>query len=152
MHAAPSVKYSLEFSATLSRWKGKRKVQKHHVQAARRILEDIHFWHEWLGSTMRDATEAEIEDFLGVTVDSRGFPAILDISVDLDPPSKRNRNEITGVISWRSIPTSETALENAVEWRLGDRMSQYGIQNDDGGWVCTFQPQTLTIDSYSKSD
>lgn len=151
VRAVPNVCYSLEFSATLTRWKGKRKVMKRHVEAARDMLEDTWFWQEWLASTMRDAAENEVEEFLGVCVDAYGTPPVLDIVVELDPAPKKTRrnpeghNEITGVISWRSIPAGDKALEDAIEWRLGDRLSNYGIQNESEGWICFFSPGTLTI-------
>lgn len=149
VRAVPNVTYSLEFSATLTRWKGKRKVFKQHVVAAREIIEDVYFWQEWLASTMRDAVEEEVEGFLGVCVDSYNVPPVLDIVVELDPAPKKTRrnpeghNEITGVISWRSVPAGDKALENAVEWRLGDRLSNYGIQDEKEGWICFFHPGTL---------
>ncbi len=151
VQARPNTVYSLEFSSHLARWSRKHGVKVRHVEAARAILNDPWFWMEWLESTMRDATEDMLGNFFDVGVNTHGAPPVLDIRVDLDPPGKRTRrnpeghNEITGVISWRSIPASEKSMGTAIEWRLGDRLSQYGIQSETDGWTCFFTPGTLTI-------
>jgi hypothetical protein len=151
VQARPNTVYSLEFSADLVRWSRRNTVKKRHVDAARGILGDPWFWTDWLESTMRDATEEMLGDLFEVGVNAHGAPPVLDIHVELDPPPKRTRrnpqghNEITGVVTWRSIPASEVSMENAIDWRLGDRLSMYGIQSETDGWSCYFHPGTLTI-------
>lgn len=151
VHTLPTANYSLEFCASLMQCKGKRKVLMKHVESAREALENNSFWKEWLEYTMRDSVHTDIENSLGVCMKSKNIPPVLNIIVELDPIYKKSRrdpeghNQITGVISWRSIPTDEKALEDAIGWRLGDWLCQYGIQDENQGWICFFFPGTLTV-------
>lgn len=140
LNASPNTIYSLEFSGEIVCWK-RKKIKGKQIKESRNILEDSFFWQEWLDATMQDATEECVGDFLGVSVSSKSSPPVLDIVVDLDPITKKN--EITGVVSWRSISIPEKAITNAVEWRLGDRMCHYGIQNEKEKWSCLIYPGVL---------
>lgn len=151
IRADPTTEYVLEFSANVSRWNSKKSVKKQHVEGARRSLESDLFWEEWLESTMKDAMEETVGEFLDVSIHTHKMPPVLDITIELDPPGKKTRRnpeghtEITGVISWRSIMVSEKSIENAIEWRLGDRLNMYGIQDEQEKWSCYFHPGTLLI-------
>ena len=140
----PVRKYSLEFTAEVARWDRWKSVKRRHVERSRAMLENSFFWEEWLSSSMRDAMEDDFSRSLGVEdIHFETLPPIFDIQIDLDPMSKKKRNEITGVISWKSVMVDTEMLEEAIEWRLGDRMSHYGINDENERWSCFFTPGTL---------
>ena len=140
----PTCRYSLEFTAEVMRWDRWKSVKRRHVEQSRVMLGSEYFWSEWLSSSMRDAVEDDFEKTLGLQdIRFETLPPIFDIDVELDPISKKKRNEITGVISWRSLKVDEGMLEEAIEWRLGDRLSHYGICDERERWSCFFHPGTL---------
>lgn len=152
VNAVSTMSYSLPFRVCIERWKKKHKVRMHHFIGARRMLKDIFLWEDWLGSTMRDAAQDTIEDFLGISVNPENLPEVVDICIEIDPIQKKSYNKITGVIHWRSIAVNKKRLDHAINWRLGDRMCQYGIQNDEEKWICFFHPGLVIMESYSTKD
>lgn len=150
-HTLPTANYSLEFRATLMQCKGGHKVLMRHVESARNSLENTSFWQGWLEYTMRDAVDTEIENLLGSCVKCKNAPPVLNISVELNPVSKKSRrnpdahNYITGIIRWRSVLASDKAIDSAVQLWLGNNLFHYGIQHEKEGWVCFFHPGALVV-------
>lgn len=72
-----------------------------------------------------------------------------DIVLKLDPRVKRTgegieHTRISGKVSWRSIPTDPASLKAAIQWRLGDRMAMYGLQDEEERWSYIFNPGEVT--------
>jgi hypothetical protein len=146
--------YTLHFTGNVVRWKDHKEVRSSHMRHARYDLEHYHNWGEWLGYTMRDAIVNECERATGKTIRLKSEPAVTDIVLKLDPRVKRSgfsteHTRISGTISWRSIPTDSASLKAAIEWRLGDRMAMYGLQDEDERWSYIFSPGEL---SFEKKD
>jgi len=144
--------YTLRFSGQVIRWDDKKEVRSKHMRHARYDLENFHNWDEWLASTMRDAVMIEVEKSTGKSITFDSDPPVSDISIHLDHRVKRNslnpfaHTFITGSVSWRSISTNAASMKSAVEWRLGDRMSQYGLMDEDERWQFIFTPGDLQAD------
>ena len=141
--------YTLQFTGNVVRWKDYKEVRSSHMRHARDDLEHYHNWDEWLSSTMCDAIVNEFERATGKTIQPKSQPAVTDIVLKLDPRVKRTgvgleHTRISGKVSWRSIPTDPVSLKAAVEWRLGDRMAMYGLQDEDEKWTYIFSPGDVT--------
>ncbi len=142
--------YSLRFTGQVIRWNQHKEVRSKHMRHARDDLENYHDWYEWLSSTMRDAVMIEVEKTTGKSISFTSDPPVADIVVMMDPRVKRNslspqaHTFITGVVQWRSIATNSEAMTAAVAWRLGDRMSQYGLKDEDEGWQFLFTPGDMS--------
>jgi hypothetical protein len=141
--------YTLQFTGNVVRWQDHKEVRSSHVRHARDDLQNYHDWDQWLGNTMRDAIVNECEKVTGKTVRLKSDPAVTDIVLKLDPRVKRTgfsteHTRISGTISWRSIPTDSASLKAAIEWRLGDRMAMYGLQDEDERWSYIFSPGEVT--------
>jgi hypothetical protein len=123
---------------------GKR-LRRAHIYEAQDQLSSPDFWWEWLSSTMRDAVEAS---FPNIPYDSWSYrePQIADISVRLSlNPHHPNSRRFRVTVRWNSTAVSPQALGQAVEWRIGDRMSQYGCGDEEAGWRCFIVPALTKI-------
>lgn len=142
--------YTLRFSGSVIRWKDYKEVRSMHMRHARYDLENKHDWEEWLRPTMRDALVNECERATGHTVHMKSDPPVADIVLTLDPRIKRQScsdtsyTKISGTLQWRSVATDSAAMRAAVDWRLGDRMSYYGLQDEEERWTYLFSPGDIT--------
>jgi hypothetical protein len=141
--------YTLQFTGNVVRWQDHKEVRSSHMRHARYDLEHYHDWQEWLRYTMRDAIVNECERVTGKTIHLKSEPAVADIVLKLDPRVKRTgfsteHTRISGTISWRSIPTESASLKAAIQWRLGDRMAMYGLQDEEERWSYIFSPGEVT--------
>jgi hypothetical protein len=148
--------YTMRFSGNVVRWKEEKEVRSKHVRHARYDLEEYHNWEEWLGWTMRDALVNEYEKATGKNVHIKCEPPVSDFVLKLDPRVKRDKvggdghTHISGVITWRSVTTEPSALKAAVEWRLGDRMAFYGLQDEEEKWTYIFSPGEVFSEPYEE--
>jgi opacity protein-like surface antigen len=142
--------YTLKFTGFVTRWDDHKEVRSQHVRHARYDLENTHEWGEWLGATMRDALINECEKFTGKIVHMKSDPPVADIVLTLDPRIKKKHfydesyKKINGTVQWRSVSTDSSAMRGAVDWRLGDRMSYYGLEDEKEKWAYIFSPGEIT--------
>lgn len=147
--------YTLRFSGNVIRWKDYKEVRSMHVRHARYDLENKHDWEEWLRYTMRDALVNECERATGQTVHMKSEPPVANIVITLDPRVKRyqfaenSHTKISGTLQWRSVATDSVAMRAAVDWRLGDRMAYYGIQDEEERWTYIFNPGEITNEPHT---
>jgi hypothetical protein len=149
--------YTLRFTGNVIRHRESKEVRSKHMRHARDDLEHNHEWDEWLGWTMRDAIVNEFETKTGQEIHTRDAAPVTDIKVVLDPRIKRSgimpdaHTRISGVITWRSVATEPSALRAAVDWRLGDRMAFYGLQDEEEGWSYIFSPGQIVAEPFEPS-
>jgi hypothetical protein len=148
--------YTMRFTGIVVRWKEEKEVRSKHVRHARYDLEESHNWGEWLRWTMRDAVVNEFEKATGQEIHPKSQPPVTDFVLKLDPRMKRDKlggdshTRISGVITWRSVATEPSALKAAVQWRLGDRMAFYGLQDDIEKWSYIFTPGEVLVEPYDE--
>ena len=122
--------YTLNFSCSFSsNDQEKPTILLSWVKEAKANLANANFWQEWIEATMKDANAEQEGDVKIQTITLT--PAVADGS-------------FTGSITWTAPAVHIEAIEEAVEWRIGDRMCFYAFQEED--WHCYIHPEdTVTI-------
>ena len=123
--------YTLKFSCSFSSNDEKKPtIQLSWAKEAKESLYDPDFWYEWIEATMKDACEEESVSEGDIDIQT----------ITLTPASANGSFE--GSITWTSkTEVDKEFVEEAVEWRIGDRMCFYAFQEED--WHCYIHPGEL---------
>ena len=111
------------------------------VETALHMCKSPHTWQPYLESVMSDAWTI-YSTSQGDKTPKRIQFQVNHIVVHLNPTETTCVYEGTVFWSGRYIPLD--ALGEAIEWRINDRMSMYGIQDEEEGWITTITAGKVT--------
>ncbi len=112
------------------------------------------FTDNWLQTTMGDVVPNEESDDENSLYDFN-YQKVSNVEVDIwDEQQTFEDGEhqfvCQGTLSWTSIAVEKEDLEVAIDWRLGDRFSNYGMLDDD--WYASFTPGELEVEAEEQKE
>lgn len=105
------------------------------IESALMRCQDRSVWYSYIECLMSDAAS-----------DPDDEPVYMRVGkVNVKLRSTKNPSKWRGRVTWISKWLPEDAVWSAVEWRIGDRMSCYEIQDDGGTWFTSIEPTALAL-------
>jgi hypothetical protein len=117
--SGPSLRrYILRFQTSVHRVDDGTAWRRRHVRMAVQELRDPFTWSDYIGAAFQQA--------------GLHSPPLYNLRCRIQEVAD---NYIYGCVTWLAPTTDDPhALTDALEWFIGDRMAQYGLQNEDEGW------------------
>jgi hypothetical protein len=141
------VRYRMTFTATVLPLDGEEELSRGQIHAARVAVRDQETWSEYIHPMMRDALETEFLKLHDLDISLRDSPPANLVNVrlyksinDAHPP-----NKMRGRVVWSSLECDLACLGSAAAWRIGDRMAQYGVMDEQEGWWVHITPGKITV-------
>jgi hypothetical protein len=131
-HIGPPLRrYILRFQTTVVRVDDATAWRRRHVRHAVEQLREPTTWSDYISAAFKQAGD--------LTSD----PALFSFKTKIHEISD---NFIRGTLTWIGSAVEDPAkLVDGLEWFIGDRMAQYGLQDDDEGWFGITLPTYVRI-------
>lgn len=128
--ASKNQEYHLPFTAYLMPTE-KEKLSDYDKEDAQRLIEHDADWKEYLKSAMRDTLDKEVP--------------VKNVLVVIKSEKDNGADEttFTGVVAWKSVACDLGELQDQLNWYIGDRMSQYEMENED--WHVFIKPGKVAL-------
>jgi hypothetical protein len=140
-------RYSLSFTVEInSTHRNRVSLTKNQSAAAKEAILDPETWRPFLEAMMTQALQKEVA--------SRGSPTPYftrdvpcpNIQVTLEEADKyKISGRYRGHVEWQSAMCNPEEVGRAAAWHIGDRMAQYGLQNDEQSWWAEVHPVGLHV-------
>jgi len=146
---ATSGRYRLKFTFEVFCYEEGKDTTQEMVDEALAMCKSKGIWQPYLETTMEDAVTdliqsgGEDHDFYPLE-----YPHIRASKIRIKMRPTQHLGLFTGFIEWSGPKIEMETLGEAVEWRIGDRMSGYEIQSEAGGWATSIQPGRLTFEEF----
>lgn len=122
-------RYILRFQTTVHRVDDGMAWRRRHVRAAIQELRDPFTWSDYICSAFQQA--------------GLPSPPIYNLRCRIQEVTD---NYIYGSVTWLASAVIDMhGLADALEWFIGDRMAQYGLQNDEEGWFGITLPMYFRV-------
>ncbi len=130
--SGPSLRrYILRFQTTVVRIDDATAWRRRHVRHALQQLREPSTWSDYIIAAFKQAGD--------LTSD----PALFSFKTKIHEVTD---NFIRGTLTWIGPAVEDSAkLVDGLEWFIGDRMAQYGLQDDDEGWFGITLPTYVRI-------
>ena len=136
------ITYTLPFTANLICTDEAMPSEKLQLRG-RHELEDAN-WGEYLYATMRDASVPKYSSEKGKHVDMEDWDVTISSSVTQQKDPKGFFYTVySGTLTWTSLSCPLERVQEEIDWRIGDRMSMYEIDDDD--WHVYIEPGTVSV-------
>ena len=134
--------YTMPFTCNLIRT-DEAAPSKKLVAYARREIEDAN-WGEYLSATMRDAVKEKYSSAKSEYVHLEDWEITLSSSTTQEKdPKGLSYTVYNGVLTWTSVTCPLKRVQEEIDWRIGDRMSMYEIDNDK--WHVYIEPGKVAV-------
>ncbi len=97
-------------------------------------------WYPYIETLMNDAV-----DELNESGESASLPRLGVHKIRVQMACTSSTDTFKGVVSWNSKVIDKKAVWDSAQWRVGDRMSTYEIQDFDAGWGSSIVLKGLRI-------
>lgn len=126
----PSLRrYILRFQTTVHRVDDGTAWRRRHVRMAMTELRDPFTWSDYISAAFQQA--------------GLPSPPIYNLRCRIQEVTD---NYIYGTVTWlASAVIDMRGLADALEWFIGDRMAQYGLQDDEEGWFGITLPMYFRV-------
>lgn len=125
-------RYVLPFEVVVARLND-RPVRSRHLGQAHQECEDPHTWYDYLESALKQA-----RGDLPTLQDEQ----IYNLSAKI---SQVDEDTLIGSVTWIAPVVGEQLLQEAINWCVGDRMAQYGLQDETQGWWGLVKPGRVRL-------
>jgi hypothetical protein len=127
----PLRRYILRFQTTVVRVDDATSWRRRHVRHAVEQLREPTTWSDYISAAFKQAGNTTVE------------PALFSFKVRIHEVTD---NFIRGTLTWIGSAVEDPAkLVDGLEWFIGDRMAQYGLQDDEEGWFGITLPTYVRI-------
>jgi hypothetical protein len=120
-------------------------LKREYLRAKHELLDVENTWKsQWLLYTMKDVKEDLLEEDDSDDEDSDDGKEeddeipLKDIEIKIE---SEKDGEIRGTLTWTSLAAPLEMMQKNVDWRLGDRLCNYGIMGDS--WILNFNPENI---------
>jgi hypothetical protein len=140
-------RYSLSFTVEInSTHRNRVSLSKNQSAAAKEAIMDPESWRPFLEATMTQSLEKDIAGRRGqTTYFTRDVPCV-NIHVTLEEADKyKISGRYRGRVEWHAAMCTPELVGQAAAWHIGDRMAQYGLQNEEQSWWAEVHPIGLHV-------
>jgi len=117
-------------------------LDREYLRAKHELLDVENTWKsQWLLYTMKDVKEDLLEEDDEEEDDGKEEDDEIPLkNIEIKIESEKD-GEIRGTLTWTSLAAPLEKVQKNVDWRLGDRLCNYGITGDS--WILNFNPENV---------